>query len=391
MTDDDALLERLATIRNELSAVFIERDEVVEGLLCALLAGEHVLLLGPVGTAKSALARNLCERITHAATHGDRSLTNSTGYFSWLLTKFSTPEELFGPISLAGLENDEYRRVLDGKLPTASIAFLDEIFKSSSAILNALLSLMNERIFHNGRQELDVPLISLIGASNELPEEDELRALYDRFLLRFVVDYIQEDFRFLKMLTQPAPTVGTCLTLAELGSLQRMCSAVELPEALLGDIAALRKALNAKDIVASDRRYRLALDVIRAKALLSGRQRVDGHDLTILEHVLWSDPTDRVEIRTALRTIAFGHEDDALAYLSQAREVRDYALRNWSDAEMTMRANLEAHTKLKNILASCERLLEDVRKRARDPRSLERTLDEIRAIQREVLERSLEQ
>ena len=132
-----------------------------------------------------------------------KSAARSAGarYFQWLLTKFTTPEELFGAVSLRGLENDEYRRVTSGKLPEAHIAFLDEVFKASSSILNTLLTIMNERIFYNGTEKVRIPLISLFGASNELPsEEDELEALYDRFLLRYVVDYIKEDFRFLKML-----------------------------------------------------------------------------------------------------------------------------------------------------------------------------------------------
>src|SRR3990172_9223884 len=167
--------EQLRCIRDELAQTFLERSEVIDGALAALLAGQHVLLIGPPGTAK------------------------------WLLTKFTTPEELFGAVSLRALENDEYRRVTTHKLPEAHIAFLDEVFKANSSILNSILTLMNERRFHNGRDPIDVPLITLFGASNELPEEDELQALYDRFLLRFVVGYVKEDFRFLRMLEAAPP------------------------------------------------------------------------------------------------------------------------------------------------------------------------------------------
>ena len=130
------------------------------------------------------LADELCRRIEGA------------NYFQWLLTKFSTPEEIFGAVSLKSLEQDDYRRVTDHKLPEAHIAFLDEIFKANSSILNALLTLINERLFHNGRERVIVPLITMFGASNELPDEDELTALFDRFMLRFMVDYIGEEFRF---------------------------------------------------------------------------------------------------------------------------------------------------------------------------------------------------
>src|SRR4029077_5064935 len=180
--------ELLGSIREELRQVFLERDELIDGALVALLAAQHVLVIGPPGTAKSMLADEVCRRLTGAR------------YFQWLLTRFTTPEELFGAVSLKALEEDDYRRLTTHKLPEAHIAFLDEIFKASSSILNTILTLMNERRFHNGREVAEVPLLTLFAASNGLPEEDELLALHDRFLLRFVVDYLDEDFRFLKLL-----------------------------------------------------------------------------------------------------------------------------------------------------------------------------------------------
>src|SRR5271163_4516265 len=181
-------LSKLSSIREELNHLILERADLIDGALCALLSASHVLIIGPPGTAKSMLADELCRRIDGAE------------YFQWLLTKFSTPEEIFGAVSLKGLEQDDYRRVTTDKLPEAHIAFLDEIFKANSSILNALLTLINERIFHNGRERVRVPLITLFGASNELPDEEELTALYDRFMLRFLADYIGEEFRFLKMM-----------------------------------------------------------------------------------------------------------------------------------------------------------------------------------------------
>src|SRR5207245_9086337 len=179
---------KLAAIREELNQLFLERTDLIDGALCALLSSNHVLVIGPPGTAKSMLADELCRRIEGA------------DYFQWLLTRFTTPEEIFGAVSLKALEQDDYRRVTSRKLPEAHIAFLDEIFKANSSILNALLTLINERLFHNGKEIARVPLLTLFGASNERPEEEGLTALYDRFLVRLVVNYIVEDFRFLRIL-----------------------------------------------------------------------------------------------------------------------------------------------------------------------------------------------
>src|SRR6202045_5485474 len=160
------------------------------------------------------LAEDLCRRIEGA------------DYFQWLLTKFSAPEEIFGNFSLKCIEEDDYRRVTDHKLPEAHIAFLDEIFKANSSILNALLTVINERVFHNGRERVIVPLITMFGASNELPDEEELTALFDRFMLRFMVDYIGEDFRFLKMLEGVAAGERTAITFAELEEIRASAAAV---------------------------------------------------------------------------------------------------------------------------------------------------------------------
>lgn len=366
--------ETLRTIRDELAQQFLERAEVIDGALTALLGGHHVLLIGPPGTAKSMLADELCRRLAGAA------------YFQWLLTKFTTPEELFGAVSLGALERDEYRRVTTAKLPEAHIAFLDEIFKASSSILNAILTLLNERRFHNGRDIQTAPLVTLFGASNELPEDDELLALYDRFLLRFVVGYLDEDFRFLKMLQARPAAARTTLSLAALRQAQREAAAVAVADGVYRALVDLRRDLGRAQIVASDRRYRQALDVLRAHAYLDGRDVVGDDDVFFLEHVLWRDPGERAQVRAAVHGLLRGYIDEARALLFQTRELRDYAHRQWENNELRGRAVVEAHTKIRHILAKVDSLLDGARGAGRPVDAVEAVRGEIESIQHEMLE-----
>ena len=370
-------LEKLKKIRSDLKSRYFERDDVIDGAFCALLTGSHLLLIGPPGTAKSQLANEICRKITGAR------------YFQWLLTKFTTPEELFGAVSLKGLENDEYRRVTSGKLPEAHIAFLDEVFKASSSILNTLLTIMNERIFYNGTEKVRIPLISLFGASNELPsEEDELEALYDRFLLRYVVDYIKEDFRFLKMLnTENEISVEGVITSEELDSCREEAGRVKLPSNILKLISRIRKDLAKKGITPSDRRYKQSVSLLKSRAYLEGRSEVSEDDLRFLENVLWREPGEKAEIQSVIHQSLHGWRDRLRELLIQAKELDAYSRREWESEEMLIKANIEAQTKLKHIGAKLDELVEECRERGKPTDEIKTAGEEIEAIQMEILDR----
>ena len=370
-------LEKLKKIRSDLKSRYFERDDVIDGAFCALLTGSHLLLIGPPGTAKSQLANEICRKITGAR------------YFQWLLTKFTTPEELFGAVSLKGLENDEYRRVTAGKLPEAHIAFLDEVFKASSSILNTLLTIMNERIFYNGTEKVRIPLISLFGASNELPsEEDELEALYDRFLLRYVVDYIKEDFRFLKMLnTGNEISEEGVITSEELDSCREVAQRVKLPSNILKLVSRIRKELAKKGITPSDRRYKQSVSLLKSRAYLEGRSEVSEDDLRFLENVLWREPGEKAEIQSVIHQSLHGWRDRLRELLIQAKELDAYSKREWENEEMLIKANIEAQTKLKHIGAKLNELVEECRERGKPTDEIKTAEEEIETIQREILDR----
>lgn len=329
-------------------------------------------MLGPPGTAKSMLAQEVCGRMGKAA------------YFEWLLTKFTTPEEIFGPVSLSALESGRYERVVENKLPEAEVCFLDEIFKANSAILNALLTVLNERRFHNGTCVTDVPLESLFAASNELPEEDELGALYDRFLFRYTVGYIEKDHLFLRLLSlddQVDSEPTAVLEPGDLADLQARVRTVAIPDTILEDILEIRRELNTEGVIASDRRYRQSLAALRASALLDGRDRVEMRDLDRLQHILWSDPDERSKVAKALAKIASGFEEEAHRLLAQAEEIASYGRRVWPDLQSRNRALIESHTKLHSIHQRLDTMVQTGRTRGRDTSRLDDIVQRVATLQ----------
>lgn len=282
------LTARLRTLRDGLLTGLVERDVAVRLALIAALAGEHLLLVGPPGTAKSLVARRL-----HLA-------FDQATYFERLLTRFTVPEELFGPLSIRGLEEDRYERLTGSYLPTASIAFLDEIFKANSAILNALLTLLNEREFDNGAKREQTPLIAVIGASNELPEGEELDALFDRFLLRLHVGPVSKEAfpALLGLRGEPTPSAVEAhrLTAADLAAVQSAAQKVTVPNDVLALLCDLRDWCIAEAIEVSDRRWRKVVKLLQVSALTNGRDAVSIWDCWLLQHCLWNEPEAREKL-----------------------------------------------------------------------------------------------
>lgn len=363
----NALHEKAMALRAELNERAFERTEVIDGALIALFARLNAFFLGKPGTGKSYIVRLLCNAI------------EQSNYFEFLLMRGTKLEELFGPLRLSKLQTDQYVYNTVNRLPEATIAFLDEIWKSSSAILNSLLMALNEHKFVNDGISVDIPLQSCFSASNELPEDSSLDALYDRFHLRYEVGYIADSGTFKeyikskilhlcgkqtagekkvsKQLSQTEP-IQNILTLDELQEIQNQvldvdCSNVD--EILSG----LREKFMQAGLEYSDRRWGTAIQVLMAAAWLAGRQKVEFEDAEKLEAIFWDRPEQKREVRKIVLSFANPDLQAALAILDDAQSVTTQAIKTANDlkakGQTAYSVGGEANKKLKELRQRLER------------------------------------
>ncbi len=378
---------RLRAVCAELSDRFFERDDVVRTLVVTLLAGQHSLVLGPPGTAKSELARELTGRIDGAA------------YWEILLSKFTAPTRMFGPIDVAALARGEYRQVYDGRATTAHVAFIDEIFKCSTAALNETLGYLNERIYHpeNGGAPIRCPLIGAITASNELPDGKDSAAIYDRLLVRIEVGYLEDPSNFAALVrsavgrpAEPAPR-----TTLELAALQRAVTegvpAVDVPDAIVDAVVTLRAALRRKELVASDRRWRQAVGLLQASAYLDGRSEVAEADLSVLTHVLWDSPAQRPVVEREVLNLVNPDAREALdlADVIEELEAQLDAMAGQSREALSEWVIKNAHHKLAMAGKRLERLREEAAGAGRSTATIDRVTGRQRAVRARVLTEAL--
>ncbi|MBI5109457.1 MAG: AAA family ATPase [Rhodocyclales bacterium] len=280
---------RLRSLLDTLETGLVERRQSVRLCLLAALAGEHTLLIGPPGTAKSELARRL------------HTVFRDARYFERLLTRFSVPEELFGPLSIKALEDDRYERHTAGFLPDASVAFIDEVFKANSAILNALLTLLNEREFDNGSGRQACPLISAIGATNEVPEDEIGEAFFDRFLVRLPIAAVSaEGFGALldagKLRDWQAPGPELSLDRADLARLAARAGAIDVPPEVVAVLAELRRHFATVPLAVSDRRWVKIVRLLRVAAASDGRTAIAAWDLLLLPWLTAPDAPRQAQV-----------------------------------------------------------------------------------------------
>ncbi|BCS92826.1 ATPase RavA [Metallosphaera sp. J1] len=273
-----SLLELPKKFLESLYSPFVGREEEAKVITLALLTKEHIVLIGEPGTAKSALARRAADLL-------------NARFFMYLLTKYTEPAELFGALDVNALKQGVYKRITKERLPESELAFLDEIFNANSAILNALLSLLNERVIYDGYNVIKVPLRTLISASNRVPDEPELEALYDRLLLRHYAKPVGEDMwkdlidsSWELEFTDKWKVKEPVMTVQDLDRLYSMLSEVDLSQ-IKSKLLKLYVMLEEKGVHLTDRRKGKVLKIVSAHALLNSRTKATEEDLVVLKYI----------------------------------------------------------------------------------------------------------
>ena len=322
--------QRTRNLLAGLTSGLYERERAVGLALLTAVAGESIFLLGPPGVGKSLIAR----RLKYAFRDGVS--------FEYLMSKFSTPDEVFGPISIKKLkEEDKYERLTDRYLPGANIVFLDEIWKAGPAIQNALLTILNEKIYRNGEEDVRVNIRGIITASNELPPRSaNLAPIWDRFLVRLELGKIRQYDNFVRMVVDTKDVyeddipVDTKLSEAELDEWSERIDAVEVPAEVLNTLQLLLFKIEqyneqpnnaARQIKIYDRRWKKVVRLLRASAFLHGRDRVNLMDCFLMEYCLWNSPEQREVIREMIVEAVRKHGYSVAVNLSSLkREVSEF-------------------------------------------------------------------
>ncbi|GAA3251460.1 AAA family ATPase [Nonomuraea helvata] len=389
LSDPAALLTstRLRAIVDELGDRYLERSSVIKALVACMLAGEHSLLLGPPGTAKSELARDLTGRIQDAR------------LWEVQMTKHTDPKQLFGPIDVAALMQGRYEQVWDGRATTANIAFIDEIGKCGPAALNGMLTYLNERLYHPeaGGSPIRCALLSAICASNEVLEGQESAAIYDRLLVRLEVGYLADVSNFATLIrsaTAPAvpPAAPTTVLLADVENAVRVhVPRIEVPDPLIDAVCTLRTALHHEGLIASDRRWKKSIRLLQAAAFLDGRRAVTSNDMALLTHVLWDSPAEKTTVEEQVLQLVNPDAKEALDMLNMldAIEAELNKLAGQSREKLSEWGIREANPKLARSARKLKELLEQSTAAGRSTDTLNEVIARHRAVNSRVMTEAL--
>ena len=352
---------KMSQIFVEMNNLFVERDELIKLMELAIVTGTNLLMLGPPGTAKSAITYELCGRIENA------------NYFQWMLNKTSDPSEILGPFSVKEMENDKFMRITTGKLPEAHIAFMDEVFKSNAPTLNALLTIMNEHIFYNDGKPVEVPLISMFGASNEPPEDESLDAMYDRFIFRMNVQYIHDAANKKRMHSNYVDSRAgllnmvnkTTITLAEVQALQAAAKAVKVPKDIINKFIRLISDLDRQAVHISDRRQNECFKVMQGSAVLAGRNSVTLDDFKSLVYVLWEKEEHIPLIESSILKMVNPYDDRFKELKENFNQVKT-DIESITDSSQKSKKAIESKGVIEKIASKTNKLINEATKNGKD-------------------------
>lgn len=308
-------IENLSThfqaMRTQATGHLFERNREVKSAVLAVIGGVHHLQLGPPGTAKTLLVRTIT------------SMIEGANQFETLLTGQSLEEELYGPFDIAGLKNGHYLRLTRGYMSEAHFAFVDEVYKGSSTILNSMLWMMNERKFKNDGVVHDTPLITMFGASNEQPQIGELDALDDRFHLRHYVKGVTTNETFEQMMRAAASgwTVEPEINIAQVQEANSLIKGIHIPDEIFTAMRDLWRELATQNVYPTDRRFTDCIKVLRASAIFEGRDECSTVDMSALTDALWREAGDAPIVESVVLDVANPLDKKALAILDRLNEL----------------------------------------------------------------------